>query len=72
MNRIISTITAFIICIAATAQTNKSPIQFHSYEHNFGTIEEKDGIVQHTYLFIGTAIAEKVIVNQGAITQFTF
>ncbi|MBO7246891.1 MAG: DUF1573 domain-containing protein [Bacteroidaceae bacterium] len=67
MNRIISTITAFIICIAATAQTNKSPIQFHSYEHNFGTIEEKDGIVQHTYLFMN--ITDKPVTISTILTS---
>lgn len=72
MNRIASTIIAFIICIAATAQTNKSPLQFDSYEHNFGKIEEKDGIVKHTFIFMNTssqnATIHSILTSCGCTT----
>lgn len=34
---------------------NKSPLQFDSYEWDFGTIEEKDGIVTHTFQFMNVS-----------------
>lgn len=37
---------------------NQSPLQFDSYEWDFGTIEEKDGIVSHTFQFMNISKQE--------------
>jgi len=62
MNRTIKNIlaaTTFMTMLASPvttwAQDNKSPLQFDSYEWDFGTIEEKDGIVTHTFQFMNVS-----------------
>lgn len=63
MKRFTTSIIAAIITITLAAQAPKSPIQFDSNEHNFGKIEEKDGIVKHTFYFMNTSSQNATISN---------
>ncbi|MBO5952290.1 MAG: DUF1573 domain-containing protein [Bacteroidaceae bacterium] len=63
MKRFATSIIAAIITITLAAQAPKSPIQFDSNEHNFGKIEEKDGIVKHTFYFMNTSSQNATISN---------
>lgn len=63
MKRFTTSIIAAIITITLAAQAPKSPIQFDSNEHNFGKIEERDGVVKHTFIFINTSNQSTTISN---------
>lgn len=63
MKRLTISIIAAFITITVAAQAPKSPIQFDSYEHNFGKIEERDGVVKHTFIFMNTSNQSTTISN---------
>lgn len=48
-------------------QENQSPLQFDSYEWDFGTIEEKDGIVTHSFQYIN--VSRETVSIEGVSTS---
>lgn len=59
--KIIWTIVLAMLSTHMVAQHPNSPFIFDSYEWNFGTIDEQDGIVHHTFTFINKSNSEAKI-----------
>lgn len=55
------------ITVGANAQNDpkSAPLQFDSYEWDFGKIEEKDGVVSHTFYFANNTKAPVTIDDVG-------
>jgi hypothetical protein len=58
-------LSMFFLAITAGAvaqnDTKSAPLQFDSYECDFGKIEEKDGVVSHTFYFANKSDAPVTI-----------
>ena len=65
---IISAIAAIIasIATAVAADSKSAGIQFAELTHDFGTVQEKNGPVSHTFKFTNTGNAPLMIVNASA------
>lgn len=53
--------SAITVCAIAQNDTKSAPLQFDSYEWDFGKIEEKDGVVSHTFYFANKSDAPVTI-----------